>query len=224
MALYWDDGTSLYHYGIPGQKWGIRRWQNADGSFTTEGKIRYGRIKTTNVSNGTIKDYMPSTAFKNKQASTKTIKSFNSAYDDYKNFGKNRGLSYIQIIKRLQDPNDSYEQEEDQAFVNVLKSKAVKDFMTNDTVKAIYNARNRGLDKCYRNVESNVNAEQLWLKTSDRFDRDIKTMIDAYSSDKEFRQKLYNVVQKNDWDPRANQGKPSNFRWYYHDYAWRWWS
>lgn len=217
MALYWDDGTSLYHYGIPGQKRGIRRWQNADGSFTTEGKIRYGRIKTTNVSNGTIKDYMPSTAFKNKQVSSETVKAFNSAYDNYKNFGKNRGLSYIEIIRRSLDHNDPYEQEEDEAFVNVLKSKAVKDFMTNAVVKAIYNARNRGLNNSRKN-------DDLWLKTSKKFDRDIKTMINAYSSDKEFRQKLYDVVQKNDWDPRANQGKPSNFRWYYHDYAWHWWS
>ena len=39
----WDDGTSLYHYGIPGQKWGVRRYQNYDGSYTEEGLIRYGR-------------------------------------------------------------------------------------------------------------------------------------------------------------------------------------
>lgn len=43
MAIYWNDGTELYHYGIPGQKWGIRRWQNPDGSFNEEGKKRYGR-------------------------------------------------------------------------------------------------------------------------------------------------------------------------------------
>ena len=23
----------LYHYGIKGQKWGVRRWQNPDGSY-----------------------------------------------------------------------------------------------------------------------------------------------------------------------------------------------
>lgn len=33
----------LYHYGIKGQKWGTRRYQNADGSYTDEGKRRYGR-------------------------------------------------------------------------------------------------------------------------------------------------------------------------------------
>ena len=27
----------LYHYGVKGQKWGIRRYQNEDGSLTKEG-------------------------------------------------------------------------------------------------------------------------------------------------------------------------------------------
>lgn len=32
----------LYHHGIKGQKWGIRRFQNDDGTLTEEGKKRYG--------------------------------------------------------------------------------------------------------------------------------------------------------------------------------------
>lgn len=31
----------LYHHGIKGQKWGVRRYQNADGSLTSAGKKRY---------------------------------------------------------------------------------------------------------------------------------------------------------------------------------------
>ena len=31
----------LKHHGIKGQKWGIRRYQNEDGSLTSEGKERY---------------------------------------------------------------------------------------------------------------------------------------------------------------------------------------
>lgn len=32
----------LAHYGVKGQKWGVRKYQNLDGSLTAEGKKRYG--------------------------------------------------------------------------------------------------------------------------------------------------------------------------------------
>ena len=32
----------IKHHGIKGQKWGVRRYQNADGSLTAKGKQRYG--------------------------------------------------------------------------------------------------------------------------------------------------------------------------------------
>lgn len=34
--------SSLSHYGILGMKWGVRRYQNKDGSLTKEGRTRYG--------------------------------------------------------------------------------------------------------------------------------------------------------------------------------------
>ena len=36
------DYNELYHWGIKGQRWGIRRYQNADGSLTDEGREHYG--------------------------------------------------------------------------------------------------------------------------------------------------------------------------------------
>lgn len=42
----------LYHHGILGQRWGVRRYQNKDGSLTSAGKARYGDGgKSGNTSN-----------------------------------------------------------------------------------------------------------------------------------------------------------------------------
>lgn len=35
----------LYHHGIRGQKWGVRKYQNIDGTYTEEGKKRYSSNK-----------------------------------------------------------------------------------------------------------------------------------------------------------------------------------
>ena len=39
--------TNLYHWGVKGMKWGVRRFQNEDGSLTPAGKERY----TSSLSN-----------------------------------------------------------------------------------------------------------------------------------------------------------------------------
>lgn len=37
--------SELYHHGIIGQKWGIRRYQNKDGSLTAAGRKRVAKLE-----------------------------------------------------------------------------------------------------------------------------------------------------------------------------------
>ena len=46
MANYVIVNGELYHWGIKGQKWGVRRFQNKDGSLTAAGKKRYAHLDT----------------------------------------------------------------------------------------------------------------------------------------------------------------------------------
>ena len=51
VFYYFIDNDSLLHYGVKNQKWGERRYQNKDGTWTEEGKARRrkGRIRVKHV-------------------------------------------------------------------------------------------------------------------------------------------------------------------------------
>lgn len=71
-----DYNDSLCHHGVKGQKWGVRRFQNADGSYTNAGIKRYG-IKGSQ----TDKQKMNLAKDNYKMAKKQYNKDFNSWYN-----------------------------------------------------------------------------------------------------------------------------------------------
>ena len=52
-----DYRSYLQHFGIQGMKWGVRRYQNSDGSLTPAGRKRYGRAERKAEKKQFKKDY-----------------------------------------------------------------------------------------------------------------------------------------------------------------------
>lgn len=67
---------SLYHHGTKGQRWGIRKYQNKDGSLTPAGKQRYGArdAKGKKISSSGVKDKKKEAAKRQADAKQKKAK------------------------------------------------------------------------------------------------------------------------------------------------------
>ena len=94
------DEDELYHHGILGQKWGVRRYQNEDGSLTPAGKKRY-YLNGENESGGLTK-----------------------AGEKWKNKIENNKQKEL-YKKHIKDPNEEYT-EEDAAIDRAKRNKAYK--------------------------------------------------------------------------------------------------
>lgn len=69
MNLAYND--YLKHHGVKGQKWGIRRYQNEDGTLTTLGKKRYGTSENFNAELKKAKDFA---RISSKKANIRVVK------------------------------------------------------------------------------------------------------------------------------------------------------
>lgn len=85
MSEFYIISNELYHHGILGQKWGVRRYQNPDGSLTDAGRKRYASEAKKNIGN---RDKIKNTeAYKKAYNSISKNESYD--YKELKNIGSN---------------------------------------------------------------------------------------------------------------------------------------
>ena len=90
-----DNG--LTHYGILGMKWGVRRFQNKDGTLTTAGKARYSDRLTKKDSKWVKKNAEKITEKARKKSSKELMKYAKELMKDPKAINKSGKLSAATI-------------------------------------------------------------------------------------------------------------------------------
>jgi hypothetical protein len=89
--------NELIHYGILGMKWGIRRFQNKDGTLTAAGKARYSDHLTKKDNKWIKKNASKITEKARKKSSKELIKYANELMKDPNAVNKSGKLSATTI-------------------------------------------------------------------------------------------------------------------------------
>lgn len=158
MVYYEADTSCLYHHGIKGQKWGVRRWQNEDGSLTPEGIQRYGTVENFNYQRARKKKiarnvgiglgaatavglgtafYLNST--KSGQNLKNNIKAYSSLKKNLKGGDVNRTYNYLKSYQNLNaNPNRA-------TTDSKIREKIATQVFKNQAAKATLQAKKRGV-------------------------------------------------------------------------------
>lgn len=174
----------LYHHGILGQKWYLRRFQNPDGSLTADGKKRYGKGETNGGKNSGYKAI----------EGVKFTKEFGKVYADspeIRQAGEELYKKNKIVTKQFNELTDMYSKENDRlrkdgTFVGKMASKVRKDYDDIDDPEVRYMLAEElvydNLGKMYSKELRNKEAELQ--KSFDDYYDSAKSYVDNIVKDK----------------------------------------
>lgn len=104
------EDSELQHHGILGMKWGVRRFQNYDGSYTKKGLERYNKVKSlydeadkrVKSLKNEPKDSIKEAKMERKKAKRDLSKAYDSLKNDYR---ADKGKDLYRHGKTINDIN-----------------------------------------------------------------------------------------------------------------------
>lgn len=164
----------LMHYGIKGQKWGVRRYQNADGTLTAAGKRRNAKeinqelrkqIKQTGDTRSAVSDAARQTSkVVGKNISKKQLEKFKAADDRHSDACTKLDYELKKVEKQRRKIADKLYSDELKANPSLYTSERdkqkLRDYCYYDEAESIVRKNNPQLRKAQREVDAAWNERQ----------------------------------------------------------------
>lgn len=161
MENKYEYSDELYHHGIKGMKWGIRRYENEDGTLTPAGKKRYAREAKREARYESVKQYRDAMD-RASQESDAADDAWYAAKKQYKSLGKNP----ISRIREAAKGRSKAAKEYSKMYNKASEMSDAADETTRKAQELYKNTGSNALSRAFNNAEYEFNRRR---QSNDRY-------------------------------------------------------